>query len=540
MGEESADWSNGLSNLNCVDTEPLRIFRHFVRVGARRVHYRRAGSGPALLMVHQSPRSSSEYEPLMRKWARHFTCIAPDTPGFGQSDPLPGNPEIADFAHALIELMDALGLDITAAYGFHSGGMILVSAAKRYAERFSALAVGGYAIWTDQERALFSSKYLPPLQPSAYGEHLQWLWNRILEQSWFFPWFDVRHEARLRLAHDDPARVDAIAREMLDSGDAYRVGYGAVLRSSRDIPDPDVATMPTLIAAYDGDPLQAHIARLGELPPSWRAEPVGTPADLEAASLAHLLQAPSRPCPRLAESNDSGFIQVTVGAFDGLLHWRGKRDAASVHLHAPGRSVELLDSNDTLLLDLPGHGLSDDWSPGRTVELSDWSAVVAQAIVNLNSAKSRTIIGEGLSALLAADVARRIEANGWGAIDAHIPVAADSRRWADLAIPDLTPNRFGSHLTAAWSAVRAAHFFWPWFDANADNAIAFTTTEVTPDALAVEHRSVIRARAGRTLVNTLLAADRDALVSNAPAIVVWDTAPWAKSRIDVWSPESLP
>lgn len=42
----------------------MRIFRHFIRVGNRRVHYRRAGSGPSLLMVHQSPRSSAEYEPL--------------------------------------------------------------------------------------------------------------------------------------------------------------------------------------------------------------------------------------------------------------------------------------------------------------------------------------------------------------------------------------------------------------------------------------------------------------------------------------------
>ena len=515
----------------------MRIFRHFVRVGNRRVHYRRTGSGPTLLMVHQSPRSSAEYEPLMKKWAAHFTCIAPDTPGFGQSDPLPGRPEMADFAQAILELMDALGLQTTAAYGFHSGGMMLVSAARRCPERFSTLAVGGYAIWSDKERALFGDAYLPPLQPSAYGEHLQWLWNRILEQSWFFPWFDVRHETRLRSPHSDPGKTDAVVREMLDSGDAYRAGYGAVLRASRDIPEPDAPTMPTLITAFNGDPLQAHIARLGELPPNWRAEAVATPADLEAASLAHLLQAPSRPCPELGESSDSGFIQVTAAGFDGLLHWRGKRDAASVHLHAPGRSAELLDITDTLLLDLPGHGLSDDWSPGLTPNLGDWSAVVAQAVGLLSIAKSRVIVGEGLSALLAADVARRLDARGWGAIAAHIPVETESSRWAELAIPDLTPDRFGSYLTAAWSAVRAAHFFWPWFDVKAAHAIAFTAEEVNPDVLALEHRSLIRARAGRALLNTLVESDRDALVKNAPAIVEWNKASWAKARNDIWSPE---
>ena len=60
---------------------------------------------------------------------------------------------------------------------------------------------------------------LPPFRPSEYGEHLTRLWNRILEQTWFFPWFDVSPKARLPMAHDDPPRVDAVIREMLDSGD---------------------------------------------------------------------------------------------------------------------------------------------------------------------------------------------------------------------------------------------------------------------------------------------------------------------------------
>jgi haloalkane dehalogenase len=517
----------------------MRIFRHFIRVGNRRVHYRRAGSGPCLLMVHQSPRSSAEYEPLMKKWAQHFTCIAPDTAGFGQSDPLTGNPEIGDFSQALIDLLDALGIEKTAAYGFHSGGIILVSAAKRRPERFSALAIGGYAIWTAEEMALFGKSYLPPFRPSAYGEHLQWLWNRILEQTWFFPWFDVRHEARISVAHDDPVRTDAVVREMLDSGDAYRAGYGAVLRAPRDIPKVDAETVPVLIAAYDGDPLQAHIARLGEMPASWRAQAVATPADLEAACLAHLQRAPALPCPSLPENSDGGFIHVSRSGFDGLIHWRGDRESGTVRLHAPGRAAELLDVADALVIDLPGHGLSDDWQPGHRPELHDWSAITAQVIMTLSFAKSRVIIGEGLSALLAADIARHVDASGWGAMAAHIPAASESKRWTELAIPDLTPDRFGGYLSAAWSAVRAAHFFWPWFEARAANAVAFTAAEVTPEALALEHRSLIRARAGRALMNTLLAADRDALVATAPAITAWDRAPWAEARGDIWSPRGF-
>ncbi|MFN7718443.1 MAG: alpha/beta hydrolase, partial [Sphingomonadaceae bacterium] len=100
---------------------------------------------------------------------------------------------------------------------------------KRHPEMFTGLAVGGYAIWTPEEMAVFGDAYLPPFLPSRYGEHLTWLSNRILEQSWFFPWFDVRPEARLSVAHDDPARIHAVVMEMLDAGDSYRRGDGGGL-----------------------------------------------------------------------------------------------------------------------------------------------------------------------------------------------------------------------------------------------------------------------------------------------------------------------
>ena len=305
------------------------ITRHFIDCGSRRVHYRRCGKGPPLLMVHQSPRSSAEYEALMRTWGAHFTCIAPDSPGFGQSDPLSGTPEINDFADAMVEFLDALGIVRVAAYGFHSGGIILVTALRRHPERFTGLAVGGYAIWTAEEMALFGESYLPPFVPSAYGEHLTWLWNRVLEQSWFFPWFDVRDEARLSVAHDDPQRVHAVVIDMLDAGDAYRAGYGAVLRAPRAIPPADAVTPPVLITAYDGDPLQAHIDRLGPMPVNWAARKVATPAEHHAESLT-FLQAHAAPAiGAFPTVEDQGFAHIETEAFNGLIHWRGSHKAST-------------------------------------------------------------------------------------------------------------------------------------------------------------------------------------------------------------------
>lgn len=416
---------------------------------ARTVHYRRSGEGPPLLMVHQSPRSSAEYEALMARWGEHFTCIAPDSPGFGQSDPLPGEPDIVDFADGLIAFMDALGLQRCPAYGFHSGGIILVTALKRHPDRFSALAIGGYAIWNEEEMRVFGTSYLPEFHPSAYGEHLAWLWNRILEQSWFFPWFDVRDATRLPNAHDDLTRVQATVMEMLDAGNAYRAGYGAVLRAPRDIPALDSDVPPCLISAYYGDPLQAHIDRLGPMPKGWEARKVSTPEEHEAASLAFLREhAPDTPCPDLAEDRDEGWLPID----GGLIHWRGKPGATRLMLHAPG--AELTDpGEDEIAIDAPGHGLSSDFD--------DMAGAVATAAETLGA---RTIVWPD-------------------------PPAGDP----SLLYPDLTPDRFGSHLLRAWSAARAELFFAPWYAVSRDHAIPVDQAALDPAAIAQRARARLRA-----------------------------------------------
>ena len=418
------------------------ITRHYIDVGTRRVHYRKCGRGPALLMVHQSPRSSAEYESLMREWGTHFTCIAPDSPGFGQSEPLSGEPTIDDFADANIALLDALGLGQVAAYGFHSGGIILVTALKRNPERFTRLAVGGYAIWTPQEMAIFGESYLPPFHPSAYGEHMTWLWNRILEQSWVFPWFDVRDVARLSGAHDDPARVHAVVMEMLDAGNAYRAGYGAVLRAPRDIPPVDSVTPPVLITAYDGDPLQAHIDRLGPMPAGWVAAKVATPAEHQAKSLAFLRGADGELVGMLPGAGDAGFVDITTKGFDGLIHWRGDH------------------------VDPPGHGLSSGWEGAAPTDWAAWK-----------------------------DVFDAFEA----ATGRRVTLPPLPNGDPDRLYPDLTPDRFGAYLTKAWSIARAAALFDPWYAVSAATALPIDPARITPEALALATRDRLRSPAAKAL-----------------------------------------
>jgi pimeloyl-ACP methyl ester carboxylesterase len=184
-----------------------------------------------------------------------------------------------------------------------------------------------------------------------------------------------------------------------------------------------------------------------------------------------------------------------------------------------------------LLIDLPGHGLSGDIS--NKASLADWADVIKMTLNNLGATNIDCVSGDQISGLLALSIAKTIGAECVCATNAHIPVDGDNWRAAQ---PDLTPDRYGSHLSKAWQVVRASQFFWPWFEAKNTNAIEFTSAEIDPEYLAIAHRSLLRARSRAQLTQLLFAADKKMLIMNAPKILKWQVAPWASERSDIWRP----
>lgn len=442
----------------------MRITRHYLTLGQRRVHYRMCGEGPPLLLIHQSPRSSAEYEAVMRQWGARFTCIAPDSPGFGQSDALPiERPSTEDFADAILEFAAAVGFRSIAAYGFHSGGIFLMNALRRHPERFVALAVGGYPCFYPHELDDVGEAYLRPLIPQPYGEHLLWAWNRMLEQSWYFPWYKPEQARRLPAPHADPAALHPQVIDLLVSGDAYRDGYRAALSAGFDVPPAHAEVPPALLSSYSADPMTAHIARFPALPAGWETAEQADPAAHYAAN-ADWLARHSAPLFTPTEDGDAGFCRISAGGFDGLIHWRGSGD--TLHLHGPGRALDLLDG-DVLAIDLPGHGLSDPWPGTPPTDWAAWQAVIDTAARHLgaNAVRHEPLL-EGEPALL---------------------------------FPDLQPDRYGNHLTNAWALLRAGHGFAPRHAVSPATMIPLGEGAMDPERLAREHLALIRASAARAL-----------------------------------------
>lgn len=85
---------------------------HRVQVDGLGIFYREAGpkDGPTIVLLHGFPSSSREFDPLIPLLATHYHLIAPDFPGFGQSDSPPPSAYTYTFDHLAKTIDDFLAL----------------------------------------------------------------------------------------------------------------------------------------------------------------------------------------------------------------------------------------------------------------------------------------------------------------------------------------------------------------------------------------------------------------------------------------------
>src|ERR1700761_6049111 len=86
----------------------MRIEANTAVVNGQRIHYLRAGAGPALVLVHGYPESSLTWLKVIPELAKKFSVIAPDTRGTGQSS-LADNFSLEDVADDVYELVKLIG-----------------------------------------------------------------------------------------------------------------------------------------------------------------------------------------------------------------------------------------------------------------------------------------------------------------------------------------------------------------------------------------------------------------------------------------------
>lgn len=97
-------------------------------------------SMPALLLVHGFPNAARMFEPIMGELSRQAYLIAPDLPGYGESDPLPA-PSFSAFGDAIGELLDRLGVGPRYLYVHDFGAAATLHLAMRAPEQVLGLII---------------------------------------------------------------------------------------------------------------------------------------------------------------------------------------------------------------------------------------------------------------------------------------------------------------------------------------------------------------------------------------------------------------
>ncbi len=107
----------------------------YVVVHGYRRAYRMRGSGPPLLLLHGLACDSSTWFPVMDLLAEHFTVIAPDLLGHGESDKPNADYSLGGFANGMRDLLTILGIDKVTVVGHSFGGGVAMQFAYQFPER---------------------------------------------------------------------------------------------------------------------------------------------------------------------------------------------------------------------------------------------------------------------------------------------------------------------------------------------------------------------------------------------------------------------
>ena len=103
--------------------------------------YRSGGRGPVLVLLHGITNSSASWEPVIGLLAQHFTVVAPDLLGHGDSAKPRGDYSLGANASLLRDLLLALGHERATIAGHSLGGGIAMQFAYQFPERVERLVL---------------------------------------------------------------------------------------------------------------------------------------------------------------------------------------------------------------------------------------------------------------------------------------------------------------------------------------------------------------------------------------------------------------
>jgi pimeloyl-ACP methyl ester carboxylesterase len=159
---------------------PPSNFKHqMANVNGVNIHYVIGGTGEPLLLIHGFGQNWYMWNRLLPELSKHFTVIAPDMRGVGESEKTEGGYDKKNMAMDMHELMNKLGYKNVNVAGHDIGLMV----AYAYAASFPA----------DVKKLALMDALIPGVEP---------VWTKVYTTAWWFGFFARPVSGELVAGHE--------------------------------------------------------------------------------------------------------------------------------------------------------------------------------------------------------------------------------------------------------------------------------------------------------------------------------------------------
>lgn len=243
---------------------------HYIYRRDGRVYVYKVGGGEPVVFLHAVGMSGWTWRKCIDQFAQHFTCYNVDMPGVDHSDIPLRQYSMDDYADAVLEVMDGLGLDRSNIVGDHTGSIVAAIIAGRHPERVKKLVLDGLPYWDKKAGDLIWEKFFLPQYTDTTSYHIPveplMTWEQFHEKS---PNFDMefweKHEEIgrksrlwLRLSQEANAKCDVEAiGPAVKSPTLLIYGDGDMVRRGEEKARNGIKG--SILKVVDGSPGWAHV-----------------------------------------------------------------------------------------------------------------------------------------------------------------------------------------------------------------------------------------------------------------------------------------
>ncbi|MFT5508571.1 MAG: pimeloyl-ACP methyl ester carboxylesterase [Hyphomicrobiaceae bacterium] len=213
-------------------SDTAEFSHHYAELGEVMLHYVTAGSGPPLVLLHGWPQTWYEWRHVIAPLAKHYTVIAPDLRGLGDSSRPPTGYDKKTVANDIWQLMSTkLGHQSFDLVGHDWGGPTAFALAAAHPDAVKSLTIVDVVIpgdggdFSEGGRRWHHQFHITPDLPEALIAGRE----RVYLQ-WFYQTFAYRPDAI------DDAALDEFVRTYSQPG-ALRAGFNFYRSIGQDAKD---------------------------------------------------------------------------------------------------------------------------------------------------------------------------------------------------------------------------------------------------------------------------------------------------------------